>query len=175
MHYDSEEEESESFLVIHSTEVFRGKLFVKEYLDLNTGELIPRGKLQMVEVRPDARTRREQKLNALRAEVRDFAVFLLRFRNKGGDFLVSLKDLIKWYSMMKHKSVKHINRYLPKLVDAAVLDFDLMLNEDFMWVSETRKSEVKGNVFRAYTIFQNLLLKERHKQNDVVQRVQNVA
>ena len=149
-------------LCIHSTKKFRGKLFVSEYLDMSTGEIIPAKNVHSKSIRPEGRIRREEKIKALRSEVRNFALFLLKFRSQGGGFLIDLPDLVRWYAKLTGKQVKHINRYIPKLVDGGVLDFDKMLNEDFMWFdSSATKAELKGNTFKAYRIFSDMLLKKQ--------------
>lgn len=150
-------------LAILSCRRFRGKLHVYEYLDLNTGEIITAESAKhhgMKAVRPDAMLRREQKLNQLRKEVRQFAVFLLKFRSQLGGFLVELDQLVKWFGEHEGKEAKHIRRYLPRLIDGGILDFDHRLNPDFMWFDpEVGKSGVRGEAFTAYRIFTGLQLR----------------
>lgn len=144
---------------------FRGKIHVSEYLDMETGEIISAevAKHQgMKAVRPDAMLRRDQKLNNLRKEVRQFAVFLLKFRSQLGGFLVELDQLVKWFGECEGKEAKHVRRYLPRLIDGGILDFDYRLNRDFMWFDpEVGKSGVRGEAFAAYRIFTVLQLRKQ--------------
>lgn len=157
-------------LMILSTKRFRGKLHVSEYLDMTTGEILDPGtvkRMGMKAIRPETRTRREEKLNNLRKEVRKFAVFLLRFRGKLGGFLVELDQLVRWYGRLEGKEPKHIRRYLPRLVEAGILDFDHRLNPDFMWFDvELGKADVRGEVFTAYRILDGLALRKQAEAGD---------
>lgn len=150
-------------LAILSCRYFRGKLQVTEYLDMKTGEIIDASSISrmgMKVIRPDAMRRREAKLNSLRTEVRRFALFLLRFRNRVGGFLLTREELIKWYGKLEGKEAKHIRRYLPRLVDAGILDFDHRLNPDFMQFDpEVGREGVRGETFTAYRIFDELRLR----------------
>ena len=150
-------------LAILSCRHFRGKLHVNEYLDLKTGEIIeaaPIIRMGMKAIRPDAMRRREDKLDSLRKEIREFVLFLLKFRNRFGGFLMSLDQLIKWYGKLEGKAAKHIRRYLPRLVDAGILDFDHRLNPDFMrFDPEVGRDGVRGETFTAYRIFDELRLR----------------
>src|SRR5574338_967705 len=152
-------------LQILSSKRFRGKLHITEYVDITTGEIITAAearKLGLKEIRPDSAVRREQKLNSLRKEVRKFAVFLLKHRSKAGGFLVDLDTLIQWYGYLEGKEAYHIRRYIPQLVSAGILDFDRMLNKDFMWFdADLDRASIRGNVFTAYRIFGNMLVKRR--------------
>lgn len=152
-------------LAVLSCRRFRGKIHVSEYLDMVTGEIITAEVAKhhgMKAARPDAMLRREQKLNGLRKEVRQFADFLLKFRSQLGGFLVELDQLVKWFGEYEGKEAKHVRRYLPRLVDGEILDFDHRLNRDFMWFDpEAGKSGVRGEAFTAYRIFSVLQLKKQ--------------
>lgn len=165
-------------LAVLSCRRFRGKLHVAEYLDMTTGEIIDAktiNALGMKAIRPEARQRREAKLNSLRKEVRQFAVFLLKFRSQLGGFLLPLDQLVRWYGTLEGKEAKHIRRYLPRLVDAGILDFDHKLNPDLMWYDpEVGRAGVRGETFRAYRIFDELRLKRKprfHEQGGLVEIV----
>ena len=129
-------------LAILSCHRFRGKLHVVDYVDITSGEIIDAKTIQaqgMKVIRPEARRRREEKLNSLRKEVRNFAVFLLKFRSQLGGLLIPLDGLVKWYGALEGKDAKHIRRYLPRLIDAGI----------------------RGDTFRAYRIFDDLRSKKR--------------
>lgn len=151
-------------LAILSCRCFRGKLHVTEYLDMTTGEIIKAktiNALGMKAIRPEAMLRRQEKLNSLRKEVRQFAVFLLKFRSQLGGFLLPLEQLVKWYGSLEDKEAKHIRRYLPRLVDAGILDFDHRLNPDFMWYDpEVGRAGPRGETFRAYRILDELRMRK---------------
>lgn len=150
-------------LAILSCRHFRGKLHVTEYLDMKTGEIIEASSISrmgMKSIRPDAMRRRGDKLSSLRKEIRAFVLFLLKFRNRFGGFLMPLDLLIKWYGKLEGKEAKHIRRYLPRLVDAGILDFDHRLNPDFMrFDPEAGRDGVRGETFTAYRIFDELRLR----------------
>ncbi len=152
-------------LAILSCHRFRGKLHVVDYVDITSGEIIDAKTIQaqgMKVIRPEARRRREEKLNSLRKEVRNFAVFLLKFRSQLGGLLIPLDGLVKWYGALEGKDAKHIRRYLPRLIDAGILDFDHQLNPDFMWFyPEEGRAGIRGDTFRAYRIFDDLRSKKR--------------
>ena len=145
---------------------------------MKTGEIIEASSISrmgMKSIRPDAMRRREAKLNSLRKEIREFVLFLLKFRNRFGGFLMPLDQLIKWYGKLEGKAAKHIRRYLPRLVDAGILDFDHRLNPDFMrFDPEVGREGVRGETFTAYRIFDELRLRalrdesgrERHDETE---------
>lgn len=147
-------------LAIWRVRTFRGKRLVAEYVDRSSGEIFPAETIRdlgMKSIRPDAQIRRDGKLKGLRQEVRLFAIYLLNFRNRLGGFLMPMADLVKWYGLLEGKESKHINRYLPRLVDAGILDFDHRLNSDFIWFApEAGRSTVKGETCTAYRIYDQL-------------------
>ena len=151
---------------IFTTKVSRGKLTVQEYIDLSTGEVIPAdvaSKLGIRVIRPDAGARRLVKLDRLRVEPRRFAVFLLSFRDSHCKFLVPVEEILKWYSKMTGAATHNIRRYLPKLIEAGILDSDTELNKDFMINNPSAgRAEVKGDMFRAYNTLAKIEL--RHTQ-----------
>lgn len=162
-----------SNLAILSCRFFRGKLHVTEYLDMKTGEIIEAKSIScmgMKAIRPDAMRRREDKLNSLRKEIREFVLFLLKFRNRLGGFLMPLDQLVKWYGKLEGKEAKHIRRYLPRLVDAGIIDFDYRLNPDFMrFDPEVGREGVRGETFTAYRIFDEMRLRAK-RDGDVQAR-----
>ena len=163
-------------LAILSCRHFRGKLHVTEYLDMKTGEIIEAAsiiRMGMKAIRPDAMRRREDKLDSLRKEIREFVLFLLKFRNRLGGFLMPLDQLVKWYGKLEGKEAKHIRRYLPRLVDAGILDFDHRLDPDFMrFDPEVGRESVRGETFTAYRIFDEMRLRTNR---DEVERGQHEA
>lgn len=146
---------------------FQGKHHVTEYMDITTGEIIDAKAAQalgMRIVRPDAQERREEKLDALRKEVRQFTDFLLKFRNRLGGFLESLDQLVKWYGKLEDKETFHVRRYFPRLVDAGILDFDLRLNPDFMrYVPDQDRRLVQSETGAAHRIYDEIRFCKKRK------------
>jgi hypothetical protein len=126
---------------------------VTEFIDTRTGEIIDARAAQKMgvrSIRPDARIRRESKMNSLRKEPRAFAEFILKFRDGRCKFLAGLPELVTHYARMTGKAAEHVRRYLPSLTKAGVLDNDHALNEDFMIHNPTAgKTAAKGDAFRA--------------------------
>lgn len=137
----------------------------REYLDLSTGEILEASiakTMGVTVIRPDTASRRLRKLRTLRKEPRDFARFLLRFRDRQCKFLVSMETLVSWYAHITGRAAKNIRRYFEALIRGGILEEDLMLQEDFM-VKHPRagKESTKGDTFRAHTILSLLRLKQR--------------
>ena len=147
----------------------RRKPLVTEYVDLATGEIIDAEtayKLGVRSIRPDAMMRRMKKLDSLRKEPREFANFLLKFRDGRCKFLVTIDTIVSWYSKLTGKETRNIHRYFPCLIKAEILDSDQMLNEDFMINNPNAgKAAVKGDLFRAYNVFDRMMLKKRSPLN----------
>lgn len=143
------------------------KPMVTEYVDVETGEIIDAKTAQKMGVRtirPDARVRREAKLGSLRKEPRAFARFLLRFRDSHCKLLVGLDEVVLMYGHLKGMRPENVRRYFPSLIKAGVLDDDLTLNEDFMIHNPTAgRKTAKGDRFRAGSIFDGLLARDRLK------------
>lgn len=150
-------------LVIFTVVVFRGKLRVSEYVDVDTGEIISASvatALGVRTIRPDAMQRRLIALDSLRREPRCFAEFLLKFRNQHGQFLVSIDELVGWYARLTDNKASNVRRYFKPLIAAGVLDDDLMLAKDFMILNpKSGKGAIKGGRFRAYRIFDGFRFK----------------
>lgn len=152
-------------LLIWKTRIFRGKPQVTEYLDASTGQLIPAAAAQRAGVRTirsDARIRRKTKLDRLRPEPRQFATFLLRFRDVHCKFLMPVETLISWFSALHGKQRGHVRRYFKPLIEAGILDSETSLNEDFMVSNPAAGKETsKGDEARAYRLYEELRLKQK--------------
>lgn len=162
---DPEVAKTISNLAVLTVRGTRRKPQVTEYIDPTTGEIIEAESAQRLgvrSIRPDAMMRRIKKLDSLRTEPRRFADFLLKFRDGRCKFLMPLDTIIAWYSKLTGKELHHIRRYFPALTKAEILDSDQMLNEDFMVNNPMAgKGAAKGELFRAYNIFDLLMLKQR--------------
>lgn len=169
LYQDPEIRKAVSNLAILSCKTSRSKPTVLEYVDLATGEIIDAHAVKKLGVRvikPDARIRRRKKLDSLRRESREFAEFLLKFRDSHCKFLVPLETLIYFYSKLTGKETRNIKRYFPSLIIAGVLDSDLMLNEDFMINNPLAGSGVaKGDKFLAYNTFDRITLRRKARGN----------
>lgn len=147
-------------LAVFTTKTFRGKLQVVEYVDVTTGEILPAEVVQKMgvrSIRPDASHRRLKKLDALRKEPREFADFLLQFRNQRCGFLLPLEGIVDWYATMTRKQPNHVRRYFVPLAQAGILDTDQMLHKDFM-IHNPRagKEQAQGERLRAYNILDSI-------------------
>lgn len=159
-----EKQEPVGTLAIFTCEGKGRRRKVREYLDLSTGEILGASIAQalgVTVVRPDAASRRLRKLRALRKEPRDFARFLLKFRDRQCKFLVGMETLVSWYARITGKAAKNIRRYFRALIRGGILEEDLMLQEDFMVKHPLAgKESTKGDTFRAHTILSLLRLKQ---------------
>lgn len=164
LQHDHEAKEAIANLAIFTVKGSKRKPLVTEYVDTTTGEIIPAQVAQRMgvrSIRPDAMMRRIKKLDSLRKEPRGFADFLLKFRDGRCKFLVPMDIIICWYSRLTGKRTDNILRYFPSLINAEVLDFDQVLNEDFMIHNPTAgKGAVKGDLFRACNTFDRMMLKK---------------
>lgn len=147
----------------------RRKPLVTEYVDLATGEIINAESAQRLgvrSIRPDAMMRRMKKLDSLRKEPREFANFLLKFRDGRCKFLMPIDNIVNWYSKLTGKELHHVRRYFPALIKAEILDTDQVLNEDFMIHNPSAgKGAAKGDLFRAYNIFDQMMLRQHSPLN----------
>lgn len=146
-----------------------GKIKVTEVVDLSTGEILSLKEVKKQGVGviyPDIMQIRQYKLDKLRKEVRAFAEFILKFRDRGCGFLVEFSTLLEWYSYYTKKDVFNIKRYIDPLIKAGVLDYSegqTFLHKDFMISSKkVGKKEAVAGPFKASCIFSNLLTKDNH-------------
>lgn len=161
--YDGTAENQLSSLAVLSCNRRGSKLYVTEYLDLATGEILnaeEASKRGVTSIRPDAMMRRTRKLGNLRVEPKRFAQFLLKFRDQQCGFLVGVDTLVKWYSRLTGMAAKNIRRYFDALTKAGILEPDHVLNKDFM-VRNPRagKGEALGATFKASCLFSLMLLR----------------
>jgi len=139
----------------------RGKIKkVIEYLDVKTGEIIPSDKAGIKVIKPDAMLERLNRLDALKDSVKDFALFLLSFRNKACGFLVPIEVIVKWYSIYSSKQVQHTRRLIQSLIQAKILSNEYELESIFMINNPHREwKDAKGDLCRAQVIFEIKMLK----------------
>lgn len=164
LQHEQEVKKAISNLAIFTVKGTKRKPLVAEYVDVTTGEIIDAEtayKMGVRAIRPDAMKQRLMKLDSLRREPREFANFLLKFRDDRCKFLVPMVSIVSWYSKLTGMETRNIRRYFPCLIKAQILDSDLMLNEDFMINNPNAgKAAAKGDLFRAYNVFDLMMVKK---------------
>lgn len=104
---------------------------VKEYVDMSTGEIISASfakTLGLTELNYAVmKLKQNLVLNLLRKEVRDFADFLLRFRNRRRGISPDLDTICQWYSELTGIRKNNVVRYVPTLKEAGILASDVLL------------------------------------------------
>jgi hypothetical protein len=100
---------------------------VTEWRDETTGEILSDAAAR---ARPDychpiraseRQMQREFILSELRPEVRAFAQFVLKFRNRRRGLTPGIDQLARWYAQLTGKQTGHVRRYIVKLEDAKIL------------------------------------------------------
>ena len=100
---------------------------VIEYCDTSTGEILRADVVHRSRnfTKPihfsELVLQREAILKGLRQEVRDFAVFVLKFRDQRRGITPGINTLVKWYADLTGKETFHVKRYLPQLTKAGIL------------------------------------------------------
>ena len=105
---------------------------ITEYVDMETGEIIAAAALKdnpkvlPTDVWPTVRSsermlQREFILGSLREEVREFAEFVLQFRNQRRGVTPGVDQLVKWYAILTDKQACHVRRYVKPLEEAGVI------------------------------------------------------
>lgn len=164
-------------LQILTYQIVRGKLTVTEYLDASTGEILSAEeakRLGLTVSRSEARAKRQRKLDALRVEVRAFALFVLAFRNRRSGLMVPLPQIVQWYAMLKRRQPQHVNRYIPRLIELGILESATLVHQDFMIHDRgIHIGDLKGEEFSAYVRFWDKLMDARAKEERPVTELDN--
>ena len=134
-------------------------LKITECIDKTTGEIIPfsqaeeLGFSQMIQSSLLMK-QREAVLNSLRKEVKDFALFVLKFRNKRGGITPHIDKLCRMYAELNDLRSTNVRRYIKKLKDANILANDQLLCPLFQIYNRNASSKehlseecVSGNIF----------------------------
>lgn len=115
-------------IMINGEEVSRYMApLITEYVDMETGEIIPAEALKDdPEVWPTIRAsersmQRAFVLECLRKEVREFARFVLTFRNQRRGITPAIEDLVEWYAQLHGKRPGNVRRYVKQLEDTGIL------------------------------------------------------
>lgn len=172
MYYDlyCEQEYSVTDFAIFKTKKLRnGRIKVVEYINMKTGEILQADQVEsnfnIKSIYPEARIRREHKINKLRKETKEFALFILKFRNKSCGFMVPFERLIEWYSKYSGKRVDSVKRSVVNLIKHGILDDNqgiVFLHKDFMINNTERtKNDVKSDPFVAGCIFDVMMNKKK--------------
>lgn len=113
-----------------------------EYVDIDTGELWAASALLNDPGGPkpfyfsEFVLMRLTILNELRPEVRAFAEFVLKFRNKWRGITPGMGKLVQWYATLSDKRPQDVRRYVKRLEEAGICKGDTML-PPFQLTSET--------------------------------------
>lgn len=110
---------------------------ITEYLDLSTGEII-----QASDLRNDPRLPpqiyvgeiillRQALLDSLRKEVKEFALFVLHFRNNRRGITPEIETLVEWYARLHGKRPSNVRRYVAVLEKAGFLAGSSLLSRLF--------------------------------------------
>jgi hypothetical protein len=108
---------------------------VVEWLDIGTGEILSDadackdGRFQYPLRVSERCHQREYVLASLRPEVRAFALFLLRFRNRRRGITPGVETLVKWYAQYTNKRPENVRRNVPRLLDVKILEGDSLVGK----------------------------------------------
>lgn len=119
---------------------YRGPV-ITEYVDTCTGEILEatelrKGKDKNKELWPELHAserclQREFILNSLRPEVREFALFVLRFRNQRRGVTPGFDRLVRWYAELAGKRADNVRRYIKPLEKVGIIAGDSLLGSLF--------------------------------------------
>lgn len=139
-----------------------------EYMDMETGKIIPaRVMKDDPEVWPTVRSsermlQREFILESLREEVREFAEFVLQFRNQRRGVTPGVEQLVKWYAIFTDKQACHVRRYVKPLEEAGVIAGSSLLGPLFQIAGKSVSANKHcGEDFYASMRFMEMLIKKR--------------
>lgn len=141
---------------------------ITNYVDMETGEIIDAVALKNApECWPtiyfsERVLQRGFILASLRKEVREFALFILAFRNQRRGVTPGVDGLVKWYAELTGKQACHVRRYLQPLEDTGILVGSSLLGPLFQIAgSSTTASAHLGEDFRASAEFMLMLFKKQ--------------
>lgn len=136
---------------------------VIEYVNVFTGEIVSAEQAKELGIKPGIDVsilamQREYVLNLLRQEVREFALFLLKFRNNRRGITPDADEICKMYAEIHGLRASHVRRNIPKLKAAGILESIYMLTPLFQKAgkSMTARQHLSED-FKAQVIYQNEL------------------
>jgi len=148
---------------------------INEYLDRTTGEILSVNELRdSKELWPafdfsERCLQREFILDSLRPEVREFALFVLRFRNKRRGVSPSFEQLARWFAEITGKRADNVRRYIKPLEKARIIAGESLLGPLFQIAGRSvPTSEHLAEDSNASAEFALLHLKERIKRTGIV-------
>lgn len=136
---------------------------VIEYVNVFTGEIISAEQAKELGIKPGIDVsilamQREYVLNLLRQEVREFALFLLKFRNNRRGITPDANEICKMYAEIHGLRASHVRRNIPKLKAAGILESIYMLTPLFQRAGKnmTARQHLSED-FKAQVIYQKEL------------------
>lgn len=135
---------------------------VTEYMDTTTGEIISAKQAKELGVQEIDSSllalQRENILQSLRKEVRDFAVFVLKFRNKRRGITPNVNELCKMYAELHDRRATDVKRLVPTLKKAGILASDDLMMPLFQNSGKnTKATDHLSEVFISQVIFDKML------------------
>lgn len=148
--------------------------FISEYVDTQTGEILPSSQLRNNdELWPtiyasERALQRENILNNFRPEVREFALFVMRFRNQRRGVTPNFEQLVKWYAEIKGKRPDNVRRYLPVLKAAKIIAGDSLLGGLFQIAGKSVRAALhSAEDSNASAMYALLRLRAKHRNHDI--------
>ena len=136
---------------------------VIEYVNVFTGEIVSAEQAKELGIKPGIDVsilamQREYVLNLLRQEVREFALFLLKFRNNRRGITPDANEICKMYAEIHGLRASHVRRNIPKLKAAGILESIYMLTPLFQRAGKnmTARQHLSED-FKAQVIYQKEL------------------
>ena len=142
--------------------------YVTEYVDMSTGEILtPRQVKRLGIVEFDYKTTKLQQdavLSTLRTESKEFANFVLRFRNKRRGLSPNIEKICEWYAEYTGQLPYNVQRMVPTLKKAGILASDTLMMPLFQIPGRsTKASEHLSEDFVAEEVFEELMRRKEAK------------
>jgi len=100
---------------------------VTEFLNMNTGEILQAQEINIPSIDYSVRVlQRQSVLQTLRPEVRDVAMFVLKFRNKRRAITPALDDVLVWYADLHNKRRDNVKRHKDQLLSTILVNDSLL-------------------------------------------------
>lgn len=145
---------------------------ITEYLDMSTGEIIQAAKLKNDRRVPpeihvgEIQMLRKYLLGSLRKEVREFAMFVLQFRNSRRGVSPEIDTLVDWYSRIHGKRPSNVKRYVATLRESSFFAGESLLSLLFQRTGKKATSKDHlGEDASARSILLKIRLKARSNLN----------
>lgn len=125
------------------------------FLDTHTGELLQMEQLPGNDVPnplwyEEVQIIRETILKSLRSEVREFAKFILLFRNHRRGIFPGITQLASWYGKLHGKRPDNVRRLINQLIKSGLLENETLVGQYFQFAGQGKPhSYHKGEETRA--------------------------